>query len=247
METAFSFSAELTAPDELRGRTPRRALLSGNGIQIVIASAILLALAAAGVLWSGRRAATQSQMDSALSRNGLQTEATITHFQTIGPFNPRVNYTFTANGKTYAGAARAPGSLKHALAGFSSLPVVYLPANPAMNRPAAWQRSSLLQVITRAVPLFAAVLGFLLFVPLVMERRMAAYGAPVLAVITRCAPARTGYVIKYEFRTENGAPIRGRGWYKSRQELGTSIWVLCRPKSPGRNLLYPLSYWRVIG
>lgn len=57
MDTAYPFPAEFTVPAELRGQTPRRVLLTGSGIQLTLAGAILLALAVAGVFWIENTAA----------------------------------------------------------------------------------------------------------------------------------------------------------------------------------------------
>lgn len=65
MDTTYSFPAEFTVPAELKGLTPRRVLPTGSGIQMALAAAILLALAAAGVAWTGSpaaRSAPQSQL-----------------------------------------------------------------------------------------------------------------------------------------------------------------------------------------
>jgi hypothetical protein len=246
MVPTFSFSGELTAPEELRTETPRRVTLSGQGIQMAIAAAILLGLAAAGSVWVGRDATRQMQRNSALLQNGRRTEGAITQLQTSGTFEPRVTYTFTADGGTYAGQARVSGSAAHALARSSSLPIVYLPANPAINRPAALQRSPRSELALLVAPAISALLGLLLFVPLFVERRMAAEGAPVLAMVTQCTPARHGFLIRYAFHLDDGRTVKGRGWCENHQEPGTGIWALFLPQNRRRNLPYPLSYCRVI-
>lgn len=246
MEPTLSFSAELAAPYELRAQTPRRATLTGNGIQMTIAAAILLSLAAAGVVWALRYDAQQAQRNSALLQTGQRTVATITQFDSSNAYKPTVDYTFTAGGATYAGHAPVPVRLAQTLAGAKSLPILYVPANPALNRPAGWQQRSASLTILLAAPAFSALLGLLLFMPMIAERRMAVHGTPVLAVITKCTRAREGYLLNYAIRLADGKAVKGHGWYETYQEPGTGIWTLHMPGNPRRNLPYPLTYCRTI-
>lgn len=246
MQPTFSFSAEITGPSELSTHSPRRVVLSGTGIQMAVAAAILLALAAAVAVWVGRDAMQQMRRNSALLQTGRQTEGAITDFQSSDSFRPRVNYTFTAGGATYAGQAQVPPRLARALAHSGSLPVVYLPANPAVNHPAGWQRSPFSESALIVAPIVSALLGLSLFVPLLVERRIALHGTPVLAVVTKCTQGRNGFLLKYAFHLEDGTAVKGSGWFETHQEPGISIWAMYLPKHPRRNLPYPLSYCRVI-
>lgn len=246
METTFSFPAELTAPAELRGRTPRRVLLTANGIQMTLAAAILLALAAAGAVWAGSVGVGQRQPNSALHKNGRETEGAITRLDVSNSLGSRVSYTFSAGGATYSGEARVPRELAHSLAGTKNLSILYLPANPAINHPAAWKPFRLLQLASIMAPVIAVVLGLLLFILLAIEHRMAAKGKPALAVVKKCALGKSGYLIQYQFRLDDETPIEGQGWCKGPQEFGNGIWVLYLSERPRRNLPYPLTYCRIL-
>lgn len=246
MESAFTMSAELTAPDELKGPTPRRILLTMSGIQMAMAVAILFALAAAGFVWVSRDAGFQSRRNSDFSQNGRQTTASITRVQHSGSLQPRVDYTFTAGDTTYTGVARVPKQFAHSLAASSSLAVLYLPSDPAINRPAAWQPPRRSDLALLVAPVLAALLGLLLFVPLGVEYRMASQGTPVVAVVRECSLARNGFLVRYEFRLQDNSLIKGRGWYKNHQQPGTGIWVMYLPDRPQRNLPYPLTYCRAV-
>ncbi|MGH9589427.1 MAG: hypothetical protein ACRD25_03485 [Terracidiphilus sp.] len=246
MYTTFSFSAELTAPAELRGRTPRRVLLTGSGIQMAIAAAILLTLAAAGAVWAGSAAVRERQHNSALHNHGRETEGAITRLEVSNSLESRVSYTFSAGGATYSGEARVPENLIRPLAKSKSLPILYFPANPAINHPVAWEPSPDSQLVLLVAPAIAAVLGLALFIPLGIEHRMAAEGKPALAVVRKCTRGKSGYLVKYEFRLGDETPIEGQGWCKNQQELGNGIWVLYLRGRPRRNLPYPLTYYRAI-
>lgn len=246
LDTAYSFPAELTAPVELRGKTPRTVLLTGSGVLVGIAAAILLALSAAGVVWAGGAAARQRQHNSALRKNGRETEGAITQLHVSNSLESEVSYTFSAGDATYTGAARVPAELARSLRGFKSLAVLYLPANPAINEPAAWEPLPHLRLALLVVPMIAAVLGLMLFILLGIEYRMAAGGKPALAMISQCTEGRHGYLIHYRIRLGEETWIKGRGWCKSPQEPGNGIWVLYAPGRQQRSMPYPLAYCRVI-
>lgn len=246
MDTAYSFPAELTGPVELRGRTPRRVLLTGNGVLVGIAAAILLALAATGVVWAGSTAARQRQQNSALHKSGRETQGAITRLHVSSSLESRVSYTFKAGDATYTGNARVPAEMARSLAGFKSLAVLYLPANPAINQPAAWEPSPHLRIALLVAPVIAALLGVMLFILLGIEYRMAAEGRPALAMVSKCTRGRNGYLINYRIRLGDETTIKGRGWCESPQEPGNGIWVLCQPGKSRRSLPYPLTYCRVL-
>lgn len=220
--------------------------LTGSGFQIALAAVILLALGAAGAMWVGIAAVQQRQQDSALHKSGREIEGTITTLQVSSSVDARVRYTFRAAGAMYRGDARVPEELAHSLAKSKNLPILYLPANPAINRPAAWEPSPGSQMAMVLAPVVAAVLGLLLIIPLGIEHHMAAEGKPALAVVRKCTKGRNGYLVKYELRLGDETTIQGRGWCKNHQEPGNGIWVLYLPGESRRSLPYPLSYCRAI-
>lgn len=221
-------------------------LLTASGVLVGMAAAILLALAAAGVVWAGGAAARQRQHNSALHKGGRETEGAITQLHVSNSLESEVSYTFSAGDAKYTGAARVPAELARSLRGFKSLAVLYLPANPAINEPAAWEPLPHLQLALLVVPTIAAVLGLMLFVLMGIEYRMAAEGKPALAMVSKCTEGRHGYLIHYRIRLGEEMWIKGRGWCKSPQEPGNGIWVLYAPGRPRRSLPYPLAYFRAI-
>ena len=246
MDSTFSFPAELTAPFELRGELPRRALLTGNGVQMVLATALLLGLASASAMWAGMTLSRHERETAALRSEGQVAIAQIKRVSTAGSLEPRVIYVFTANGVQYTAESRMPKSLVKTLAHPGPLSVRYLPGNPAINHPVGWQPAPHSDLALLIAPTIAALLGLSLLIPLSVERRMAAHGKPALAIVKKCTRARSGYLVSYEFRPEGGPTINGRGWHQVQQEAGEGIWVLYLPSKPRKNLLYPLSYCKVI-
>jgi hypothetical protein len=245
MDSSFTFPAELTAPFELRGQLPRRIVPTGSGVQMAFATALLLALAASSAVWAGMTVSRHKKENAALSSSGQQVTAQIRHVWTAGALEPRISYVFTVNGTDYTAMSRLPKPLVKTLAHSATLPVRYLPANPAVNHPAAWEESPRSESTLLLAPAIAALLGLSLLLPLGIERRMANQGRPALAMVKKCTRSRSGYLVNYEFRPEGGTAIRGRGWYQAHQEPGEGIWVLYLPKAPRRNFPYPLCYWKV--
>ena len=101
------------------------------------------------------------------------------------------------------------------------------------------------------VVVLVAGLGFSLFIlpRMKFERRVAAEGVATFGMVTKCMVSgrRGNFVdLKYEFRTQDDALVRGRGTFQTRQEIGTKILVLYLPQKPKRNIPYPLSSWRIV-
>ena len=218
---------------------------------MAIAAALLLALAVAGAGWVKSAEARQTKQQSALRQKGQQTQGAITKIEISKSLESRVSYTFSAGGATYSGEARVPEKLARSLTGSKSLPILYFPANPVINHPAAWEPSPDSDLVLLVVPVIAAVLGLLLFLQLGIEHRLATNGKPALAVVRRCTRSKGGYLVKYEFRlgnerTGDETTFDGRGWCKDPQEFGNGIWVVYLPGKPRRNLPYPLTYCRAL-
>lgn len=246
MDSSFSFPAELTAPFELRGDVPRRTLLTGSGVQMVFATAILLGIAAASSVWVSMTISRHARQSAALKYSGQQITGRIDHVWPSGSLGPRISYEFTVNGTDYTAGSRVPKTLLKTLPRSGTLPVRYLPGNPAINHPAGWEETPQSEFTLLLAPVIALLLGLSLLLPLSIERRMATQGRPVLAMVKKCTASRIGYLVHYEFRPHDGPAICGRGWYQYQQERGEGIWVLYLPKSPRRNVPYPLAYFRVI-
>jgi hypothetical protein len=51
--------------------------------------------------------------------------------------------------------------------------------------------------------------------------------------------------VKYRFRTKDGAAIDGRDQADQPYRTGAADWVLYMPRNPGRNSLYPLTWYRL--
>jgi hypothetical protein len=97
------------------------------------------------------------------------------------------------------------------------------------------------------VPMVPAALGILFLVQFPKQRKLVAEGIPAVGVITKCARARGGFYVNYEFHTKDGKLANGSSLSDSRKEIGENIWVLYLPHNPRRNGPYPADYYRVVG
>jgi hypothetical protein len=52
-------------------------------------------------------------------------------------------------------------------------------------------------------------------------------------------------VARYQFRTPDGAVLKGRDRISGRTEPGATVCVLYLPDSPKRNYIYPMTLYRV--
>ncbi len=247
MDANFSPIEAASIPSELTGPLPRRLRLSRNGNRMATAAAIMLVLAVAFAFWIGLDRVQQLQHRAALRRTGRETVGKITRLWSASrSLKTRVSYTFAVNGVSFAGEARVPNQLVTSLSESNTLPIRYLPANPAVNHPAAWEWSALLDWDSFVAPIIGLALALFLFATLRSERRLVIGGLPAVGEITRCTPgSRGGFSVNFDFRTQDGSITKGSGWSESRREIGERVCVLYLPQNPRRNLSYPSLNYRV--
>ncbi|MGA2349187.1 MAG: DUF3592 domain-containing protein [Terracidiphilus sp.] len=237
MDSNFSVAEASIIPSELTGRLPRRTRIE-KPMQWAVIVTILLGIAVAIFLWAGRFAVQLMQTRTALRHESSETTGVVEEL-----LKTRVKYSFVVNGRSFTGSASRPG-LK--LRESDPLTIRYLPSNPAVNHPAAWEE-----------PIDAAWFPFLIPTVLVLTlmglmfnmrsiRRLLVEGRPAVAVVTkRSRGARGGVYVVYEFRTEDGRVMTGT-WGESPEEIGANLCVLYLPQNPRRNMRYPSSDYRVV-
>jgi len=138
----------------------------------------MFALAFAIVVWYGVDTVQQMRHRDALRHDGSETTGEVTRLWSSGHGAYRkVSYTFIVNGTVYRGEAQVPKDRWASLQNAGSLSVRYVPANPTINHPGAWEWSALQRLdLIIAGSLSAAFGAFLLF-DAVSRRRPAAPGA----------------------------------------------------------------------
>jgi hypothetical protein len=231
-------------PDELVGPTPREAYLSGNlayGLTVIV----LLFFVGGGTLfgWWTFDTIQQSEHRTALRSGGQVIDGSVTgltHSHAVS----FVRYTFTVNGVSYFGKAQVSGADPHEA---GQIAVRYLPSNPAINHPASWEWSPLMQIMAVPFSLFFMGLAVWALAHIHNERELARAGKPVRGVVTRCTLRKSWYQVEYEFRTESGERVSGTSDSQDSYEPDQDIWLLYLPKNPRRNHSYPLSDYEIPG
>jgi hypothetical protein len=244
MDTNLHFDASPTVPSELTGQLPRNICPTGGGTQGTILGAILLSITGVYVLWVGIDTAQRIQQRASLRRDGSDATAEIEKLSSSR--KTTISYTFTVGGATFAGEAKVPDEQFRSLWSARSLPIRYLPADPTVNHPAAWEWSALSDLYLFFVPIIFVVPGAAILLTMRMDRRLVAEGKPAVAAVTRYSRSKSGFNVKYEFRAEDGTTAKGGGWSQNRPEIGASMWVLYLPQNPGRNQPYPSLNYLVV-
>jgi hypothetical protein len=234
-------------PSELAGRLPRITRLSSSGAQMVRLAAISLALAIGVGLYAAVDAVEQIEHRAALRRDGKQVVGTVTALRKSGLF-----YTFTVNGVSYGGKTYLPEHIHLSLGQLanymenSPIPIRYLPQNPAINHPAAWEWPSFMDLGWFLFPIFFGPFGYFLVTDLRRDRQLVSEGVAATGTVKKCTRLRKGgFAIDYEFPTEDGSLVQGSGASPAEVEIGAGILLLYLPQNPQRSNPYPAGSYRV--
>ena len=240
MDRTLFIKANMIAPSELSAALPRRIRATQDTLFAVILLAVFTGVSAICCVWFWSTAATQMRNMITLRRYGANAVGQIDKLGRVGRSANSVTYTFAANGGTVSGKAEVPSEFMQRLEESGGLSIRYLPSNPAINHPAAWEWP--------LASLWVAIFGPMILVPfcvagftvLQRRRRLLANGIPAAAIVTGCTEGKRTFSVRYKFQTENGALIAGRGWSLKSIEVGECIWIIYLPGNPTRNLPYPL-------
>jgi len=183
---------------------------------------------------------------SVLRQEGAEVLGVIIEIKELGRGADYVCYTFTANGKTVFGRAHLPPrKFRPILQESKSLAIRYLPSNPAINHPAAWEypyehEPFWLEIFVLAIGASVVFIPSCFLYKFYKERQLLTWGKPVVGVVTKCVSEGRAFKLKYEFRTETGTTVHGSRWTILSQAIGEEIWILYMPQNPSRNLSYPV-------
>jgi hypothetical protein len=243
MDPSVSFPAGWTAPPELMGALPRETRMSKDGIWAAMRAAFLLLAAIAIVLLSCNMEASEIARRAALRRDGREAIGEVKDLQHVWGSAHTVSYAFNANGVALTGKSSAPEHIWSGLRKALPLTVRFLPSNPAINHPAAWEESVLSDWFTFAIAPLSAGAGILVLLQLRRQRQLVAKGVPAAGVVTkRSRNSRGLWWVFYEFRTEDGRVAKGSD--RACLEIGATICVLYLPQDPRRNQGYLGSWYR---
>jgi hypothetical protein len=242
------------APAELVGRPlPRPVRLTPLGKTTLVHGLLTLCtgIGPGGVLtWLALRDLGEYRM---LAREGVTTNAQILQKREeqqwgvpLGKTTLRyVTFSFKAGGRTYGGQAGVPLSIFQRIRPGDSMPVRYRPSNPAHNRLLVEGEGYAAAVWLTVLALFGCALA-LLFAwrnlwPVLVQRRVLAWGQPVGAMVVRISPRKKGTKLAYQFLDRAGNLLQGTARVEGTRTfmLRQIITVLYEEKVPGRNTLYP--------
>jgi len=229
-----------SVPSELAGPLPRLTSIQPSGVARLVLAVIALSFAAGILFWAGLSDLQKAQQRSELQRSGNETIGRVTRVSTH-----LVDYTFSADGRTYEGEADLPESEQDRVQAGSDITVRYLPENPSISHPSAWEWTALFNFEQFIFPVVPGAFGFLIVLGLHKERRLIASGNPTVGIITKCISSRSHFEVTYEFHSENGTTLEARDTFESHLTPGTKVCVLYLTDNPLRNGLYPGSSYRV--
>jgi hypothetical protein len=211
----------------------------------------LLAFVAAGAIWFGFCSyySGHVQQREVLRRDGRELVAQITELPS-SKSHTYVQYTFRVGRVWYSGEAKLlDGPLKVKVG--QAILIRYLPADPTINHPAAWEWTLGSDIVPILFLLLLSGVGFLPAVMLPMkllrERKLARDGWCVDGRVTACAPNRTRFSVDYEFHTQENVLVEGSNDYcEEEYELGSAIRIIYLGDHPKRNAFYPLPAFRIV-
>jgi len=234
-------------PDELAGPLPRKVEMDSTGALFLwIVVLIFVVGGAISCGWFVFDSNKQIRQRAALRSDGREVVGVVTGLPT-GRGTESVKYSFTFKGKDFSGEARIPGHAGIVLHEQDRIVIRFLPSNPAINHPDAWEWSALMGLDAIGFQIFCAALVGVTLIFLCRERRLVCEGKAVPGVVTSCTPDDRQFKVKYEFRTEDGILMTGSNSREDSYETGACIWILYLPQRPQRNCSYPLPGYSVLG
>ena len=126
------------------------------------------------------------------------------------------------------------------------LPIRFLPSNPEVSHPTAWEWTAAVGWYTIVGVVGAIVIGAVVLVGLLRDRKLARYGRPASGLIVGCTRDGRLFRNEYEFGTERGISMRGKHSGPDEFGSGVRIWILYLPQKPERNSRYPLDFFEVV-
>jgi len=153
---------------------------------------------------------------------------------------------FAANGINFTGEWYATTGHGAGLREGDTLPIRFLPSNPAINHPAAWEGPGSTWFVPYLYGAILSAIGITLVSQFRRDRQLLAEGVATAGVITEGhRRGKYGYHTKYQFRTKDGRLVEGSGYRRKRSERGATVCVLYLSQDPQRNAPYPVRMYRL--
>ena len=246
MDTPVSFPESWTPPRELSRALPREVRLKGRGIFKAAVAVVLLLAAIPLYLFLQNQHAQQAARVERLRVEGREAQGEIARLWHEGKSStPMLEYAFSADGVRFHGQSSVPARLWDGLRKAGFLPVRFLPADPNINHPAAWEESPDPPAwVAFVVPAMLVAGGLVILFVLRRQAAVVAEGLPAPGVITGCNRVKGGWMVRYRFRAKDGAIAKG-SCQTHKMEIGATVCVLYLQQNPRRNVMYPACMYRV--
>jgi len=233
-------------PDSLGYSSLRPVRLSGLGIFLAGIATLLVIGAFVLGIFLARTARRQAEERRLLGAQGVTADAVITRQWRTDDKSPehRVAYRFEYQGSIYTRSVNAPLRQWRDLSVGATLPVRFVPSQPTISHPVAWQSRDLPAWFPYAMAALIAALGCLVTLPISSQMRLLAEGRPAPGRVTGIRKSKS-IVVLYEFQLLDGTTAKGRSDVRKVPAEGATLCVLYLPDNPRRNALYPLSLVRL--
>jgi hypothetical protein len=239
-----SFPAELMSP------TPRSVRLSGTGWLNLLAATLFFVLGVAGGVTIVKYVLHEAAAQNALRHHGDEALGQITEMWTKRSV-PHISYSFSVDGVRFSGNSVVPTTRSRSQNRGDSLPIRYIPADPNINHPAAWEDSPYSALWMLPFPAAIAFCGLMLIRRFPVQRQLAMKGIAVRGRISRTdwnGPSKGQRYASYTFRNANNDEVEVGSCpsdYIYKAEV--NCWVLYLPTNPKRNEIYPfpIEFFRV--
>ena len=250
MDPADSSRMTLEAPSELVGPLPRAVTLNDRDGRYALI--VVLLFFVGGSIWLGWMGYDDVQQfkDRALLRSdGRIVVGEVTGFSSSRSGPTKVHYTFILGGVIHTGEAAeavrwGPGLTLHTS---DRILVRFLPSDPAINHPDAWEWSIAVGWSSVAFQVFFWLIGAFTLFYLCRCRILPRKGNVAAGIVTRCVRKNDSFHIEYDFRIADGTSMKGSSDRNKEYETGATVWVLYLPKRPLRNDLYPVPLFDIAG
>lgn len=247
MNPPVSFPENWTAPRELTRALPRETSMTGSAIFMAVVAGILILGSVPLFLFIRTQDERVKARNEVLRTQGREATGEIQRlWRTSGKESRNmVGYAFTANGVRLNGESSVPSALWNNVRKTGFLPIRYLPSDPAVNHPAAWEQSTEPAWAPFTAPAILLAGGSFLVVVLRRQAELMAQGLPAVGIVTRSFRVKGGWALRYQFRMKDGSVAPGSSQVRRRVEVGATVCVLYLPQNPRRNQVYPTGLYRV--
>jgi hypothetical protein len=249
MDLAALDQQMLKTPSELSGPLPRKVQMSDGDARHLLVIVLLFFVGGSIILgWSLYNGFTNFQRRAVLRSDGREVVGEVTGFSYPRYAPMSVVYRFTVDGRDYSSLATEPATPGPGTSfdKGDKIPIRFLPSDPAINHPSAWEWSPAIGWYFTAGEIFFWIIGGWAFAVLRRDRQLARDGKAAAAIVIGCTRDDRWFRVDYEFRAENGASVKGHNDFKEEYGVGARIWVLYLPHKPQRNHIYPLSFYTVV-